>query len=67
MNTLTDRQMLNIRTVLTPDECARILRVDRRTIYRWCEAGELESVRIRGRLRIRTDYIRKLLGESGEK
>jgi excisionase family DNA binding protein len=36
----------------TPREAARVLNVSRETIYRMTAAGQLQSVRVRGSLRI---------------
>jgi len=36
----------------TPREAARVLSVSRETIYRMAAAGQLQSVRVRGSLRI---------------
>ncbi|WP_375105306.1 helix-turn-helix domain-containing protein [Paenibacillus sp. RS8] len=37
---------------LKPDEVAAYLGVSRNTVYRWCKAGEIESVKVRKTLRI---------------
>lgn len=37
---------------LTPAEAAKILRVDRRTIYEWLRSGKLKAVKFGGAWRI---------------
>lgn len=49
------------KTYLTPGEVARFFTVSKRTIYLWCELGELESIKINGVLRIhRISIIKKV-------
>jgi len=47
--------------VYTPDEVAKILRVTRRTIYRWIENEVLEAIKIDGVYRITEKSINKVL------
>ena len=46
------------KTLLRPDEVADFFSVELRTIYAWCDAGTLESVKIHGTMRI---YRRSVL------
>jgi len=47
--------------VYTPDEVAKILKVTRRTIYRWIKSKVLEAIKIDGVYRIPEDSINKVL------
>lgn len=48
--------------LLTPNEAAQILKVDRLTIYRWIKSGRLEARRLPdGGLRIEAEELEKLL------
>ena len=47
--------------VYTPDEVAKILKVTRRTVYRWIEAEILEAIKIDGVYRITEESINKVL------
>jgi excisionase family DNA binding protein len=46
------------KTLLRPDEVAEFFSVEVRTIYAWCDAGTLESIKINGTMRI---YRRSVL------
>ncbi len=47
--------------LLRPDEAAESLRVSRATIYRLCDAGELEAIRVGGSLRIHSRSVERIL------
>ena len=52
--------------VLTVDEAARLLRVDRKTLYASISAGEVPAARIGGAIRLsRTALLRYLEGNGG--
>lgn len=61
MSPITDRKLIESKILLRPDEAAAILRVSRRTIYHLCDDGILDTVKIRGSLRIKTESIQRLL------
>ncbi|MEK5419421.1 helix-turn-helix domain-containing protein [Paenibacillus sp. FSL L8-0708] len=42
---------------LKPDEVAAYLGVSRNTVYRWCKAGDIESVKVRKTLRIQKSTL----------
>lgn len=44
-----------------PDEVKDIFQVSLSTIYRWCDEGLLEAVKIRGTRRVKKESIEKLL------
>jgi len=50
----------------TPGEVAKILKVTRRTVYRWIEAGILEAARIDGVYRITEEGINNILKKGGK-
>lgn len=53
--------------LLTIDEVANVLNVSRRTVYRMCDAGQLEPIKISGRAtRFSPDAIRTFLGLDGD-
>ena len=50
--------------LLTTQEVADQLRVERQTVYRWIESGRIEAIKLRGgTIRIRQSEINRLLGE----
>jgi len=46
---------------LSPVAVAKRLEVDRRTVYRWLDAGDLRAVRVGGRWRIAEDDLARFL------
>jgi excisionase family DNA binding protein len=44
----------------TPHEAARALNVSRETVYRMAAAGQLQTVRVRGALRIPLSALQRL-------
>jgi excisionase family DNA binding protein len=52
--------------LLRPDEAAAILRVSKSTIYRLCNSGDLEAVRVRRSIRIRAQSIASLIERSDD-
>ena len=38
--------------LLRPDEAAALFGVTRQTVYNWCQDGTLESVKVKGVLRV---------------
>lgn len=51
------RTHLPVRKLLTPTEVARYLGVSVKTVYRWCEMGLLESVKLNTSVRIMHDSL----------
>jgi len=50
------------KTLVTPDEAAKMLRVSRWTIYRWLSEGRIRGTRIgRGTLRVFRESIDELI------
>ena len=49
----------------TAGEVAKILKVNRRTIYNWIRAGKLEAIKLDGNYRITSESINKFLGQGG--
>lgn len=47
----------NLPNFLKPDEVATYLGVSRNTVYRWCKAGDIESVKVRKTLRIQKSTL----------
>jgi len=58
---IDDQNILSRKLLLRPDEAADILRISRRIIYYMCEDGTLETIKIRGALRIKSESVRRLL------
>jgi excisionase family DNA binding protein len=51
--------------LLTVEEVAKILKVNRRTVYRWVESGELKVARIgRKTYRVFESDLKKFVGKS---
>jgi len=44
--------------LLLVSEAAGLLRVHTSTVYRWCRAGTIPSLRVGGSVRIHADHIR---------
>jgi len=59
-----DRKVLMLKELLKPDEVAAILRVSRSQVYYLCEIGVLESVKVGGCVRVKTESVRNLLKQS---
>jgi len=54
--------------LLTPQETARLLRVDPKTVIRWVKAGKLTPARtLGGHRRYREDEVRALAAERGDR
>jgi excisionase family DNA binding protein len=53
--------MINTKMLYRPDEVKDIFQVSLSTIYRWCDEGLLEAVKIRGTRRVKRESIEKLL------
>lgn len=54
--------MLVLDTVLhTPEEVAKVLKVNVRTVYRLIDRGQLKAVRVGDLWRIRDDSLREML------
>ena len=49
------------RTFLKPTEVATLLRVSTKTIYRWCDIGLIESVKMNGSVRVLRESVANLL------
>jgi hypothetical protein len=54
---IPDRQILEAKALLTPEETAVILRIAKRTVYEKCKTGMLKSKTIGGSLRITSQSI----------
>jgi len=52
--------------LLTPEETARRLRLSRRTIIAWLQAGRLRGLKVGNRWRVRLEDLEALLDESAE-
>ncbi len=61
MNELSDGKLLESKVILRPDEVARILRVTKRTVYNLCYDGTLDTIKVRGCLRIRSKSVKGLI------
>ncbi|MHA1835151.1 MAG: helix-turn-helix domain-containing protein [Candidatus Baldrarchaeia archaeon] len=49
-------------------EVCEILRIDRRTLWKWIKEGKIRAIKLpSGRHRIPESEIRKILGESSER
>ena len=58
--------MSNFERFYRVKEVCGILRVDRRTLWKWIKEGKIKAVRLpSGRYRIPESEIRKILGGSG--
>lgn len=58
---IPDRQLLENKELLHPDEAAAILRVNRPPLKALIDAGTIGPVRIRNSLRVRSEDVRKVL------
>lgn len=47
--------------IISPIEAAKRLEVDRRTVYRWLDAGDLRAVRVGGRWRIAEEDLARFV------
>lgn len=57
---------LDLDDILTVDEAARLLRVNRKTLYASIRAGEVPAARVGGAIRLsRTALLRYLAGNGG--
>jgi excisionase family DNA binding protein len=52
-----------LRPLLSVKEAAALLRVSPRSVYRWTSAGQLDSTRIAGTVRVHTAAVLRLLAE----
>ena len=62
-----DRRLLEVKELLRPDEVANILRISLGQVYYLARLGELEAVRIRGALRIKSRSVLKIIDGEGER
>lgn len=51
--------------VFTPEEVAGVLKVDKSTVYRMVKEGSIDSVKVRGSVRIKN--LRNFIDEGGSK
>ncbi|MBT9587624.1 helix-turn-helix domain-containing protein [bacterium] len=51
-------------TLMTPDEVAHRLRLSRRTVIGWLQAGRISGVKVGNRWRIRADQLDSLVQDS---
>jgi excisionase family DNA binding protein len=57
--------MIDMESLLTPDEAASLLKMSKVTVLRWVKSGRLPASRLgRNVLRIRRDSVERLLLES---
>ena len=56
-------EILLKKKLLRPDEVADILRVDTRTVRRMVESGDLSAIRAGFQWRIKTDSLKRLMGD----
>lgn len=61
--TITDRDLLESKILLRPDEVSRILRVSIREVYRMVQRGDLEPAPKRRPVRISSESVRAWLPE----
>jgi excisionase family DNA binding protein len=61
---INDYELLN-KSLLRAHEVAAFFSVHVKTVYRWCEEGELKGVKIQRALRIYRDSIIAVLDKSG--
>jgi len=54
-------QDLPKKTLLRPEEAAEFFSVDVKTVYAWCDDGTLQSMKIKGTMRIYRQSIMKAL------
>lgn len=52
-----------MKTVLTPDEVAKVLGLSRRTIVGWLEAGKLTGIKVGNRWRVREEDLDRFIDE----
>lgn len=54
---------------MSAPEVAELLGVNRKTVTRWCESGELSAWRFgdRGRWKIRKEHVQKLINHNAKK
>ena len=45
------------RKILKPTEVAALLSVSAKTVYRWCDMGLIESVKLNGSVRVLRDSV----------
>lgn len=53
--------------LLTPKETAKILSVDRVTIYKWIKSGFLKAYKIEGIVRIKKEDLKKFIEKTNYK
>jgi excisionase family DNA binding protein len=53
------------KTLLRPDEVAKLWRISRSTVYRWADSGVIKAVRKGGVIRITREEAEKVICESG--
>ncbi len=58
-----ERLKLPQKDLFSPAEVAAILHVCRATVYRWCDSGDLNYMKIRGTIRIFRQSIIRILNE----
>lgn len=58
---VSDQHILETKHLLRVDEAADILRVSRRTVFELCIGKELECVKLRRSMRIKSASVRKLI------
>ena len=64
MNPGTNKDLLEVKLLLRPDEVAAILRISKRTVYNLYYDGRVSGTKIRGCLRITSESVRRLLEEN---
>ena len=52
-----------MKTVLTPDEVAKVLGLSRRTVVGWLEAGKLPGIKVGNRWRVKEEDLDKFIDE----
>lgn len=56
-----DKLLADVDPVLTPDEVAHLLRIDKAVVYRWLNSKYLPGSKLSGSWRILRDDVRDLL------
>lgn len=54
---------INTETYPSPDQVAKILDVDKSTLWRWAKRGVLTPIKIGGKNRYRMSDVKQILGE----
>ena len=59
-----DRELMDAKSLLRPDEAAAILRCSVRMVYYHIKVGKLNAIKATGPLRIKSESVKNLLEET---